>query len=58
MMLLPLLLLRGRPDGLAFATTRGSRQVPLSAPVGVHDVDVGVAVGLLTNAIFRPSGDQ
>ena len=42
------LLLRGRPDRQAFATAAAwrSRQVPLSAPVSVHDVDVGVAVAL------------
>jgi DNA-binding transcriptional regulator YhcF (GntR family) len=34
------LLLRGRPDRRAIATTRAARQVALSAPVGVHDVDV------------------
>ena len=38
--------LRGGPDGLAFAIAGGSRQVPLVAPIGVHEVDVGVAVSL------------
>ena len=54
-------LLRGRPDRQAFATAAAwrSRQVPLSAPVGVHDEDVAHdRRAWLTNAIFRPSGDQ
>ena len=37
---------------------RGPREPPLPAPVGVHDVDLGVPARRLMKAIFRPSGDQ
>ena len=48
----------GRPDGVA-VSHRVARQPPLPAPVGVHDVDLQVAVApSSTKAIFCPSGDQ
>ena len=48
------LLLRGRPERLGIATARGSRQVPPSAPVGVHDVDVAVAVTVADERNLSP----
>ena len=49
-------LLHGRPDRLAFATARTwrSRQVPLSAPVGVHDEDVRMTVALADERDLSP----
>jgi hypothetical protein len=54
------LLLRGRPDRRALATTPTwrSRQVPLAIPVSVHDEDVLMTVALADERDLFPSGDQ
>ena len=50
------LLLRGRPGEAAVVLRRIARQVPLSAPVGVHDVDFAVAVALADECDLPPVG--